>query len=216
MARFTTTGDYLYSVSNFNLKVFGLKNLAKPALISEVSLGWGIETIFPHGDNLFIGANDGMYILDNSNPELPELLSRFNHAQACDPVFVVGDLAYVTLRDGNRCQNFNNQLDVVDVSNLSWPKLLATHPMHNPHGLSVADNHVFICENDEGLKVFDVTDIESIGDQMVEHVKGLQTYDIITLPNKVAMVIGADGLYQFDYSDPSNLKQISVIPVSRN
>ena len=96
---------------------------------------------------------------------------------------------------------------------LRRPELLATHAMHNPHGLSIADDHIFICENDEGLKVFDASDIETIGESLTDHVKGFTTYDIITLSNKVALVIGADGLYQFDYSDPSDLKQLSVISV---
>lgn len=214
LARFAATGDYLYSVSNFDLKVFGLNDLTKPDLINTVNIGWGIETIFPYGENLFIGANDGMYIFDNSDPENPRRLSKFQHARACDPVYVDGNIAYVTLRNGTQCENFNNQLDVVDVSRLTAPKLLATHEMHNPHGLSVADGHVFICENDEGLKVFDASDVDQIGSSLTAHIKGFRTYDIITLPNKVALVIGGDGLYQFDYSDPSNLRQLSVIPVN--
>ncbi len=124
-----------------------------------------------------------------------------------------GNLAYVTLRGGTICENFTNQLDVVDVSNLTRPELLATHPMHNPHGLSVADNHVFICENDQGLKVFDASNIEMIQENLTDHITGFRTFDVITLPNKVAIVVGADGLYQFDYSDPADLKQLSVISV---
>ena len=77
LARFTIASGYLYSVSNFDLKVFDLSNANKPRLITETNVGWGIETIFPSGENLFLGANDGMYIFDNSNPERPSLLSKF-------------------------------------------------------------------------------------------------------------------------------------------
>ena len=40
-----------------------------------------------------------MFIYDNTNPQAPYFLSRFQHAEACDPVFVEGDYAYVTLRE---------------------------------------------------------------------------------------------------------------------
>ena len=44
-------------------------------------------------------------------------------------------------------------MDVVDVSDLMNPTLLATHQMHRPHGLSVVDNSLYICEEDQGVKV---------------------------------------------------------------
>jgi len=37
------------------------------------------------------------------------------------------------LRSGTECQGFANQLDVVDISDLSNPSLLKTYPMDNPH-----------------------------------------------------------------------------------
>ncbi len=216
LARFAITSQYLYTIDERSLKVFDLTNAAQPRLANTTHVGWGIETIFPYEDKLFLGANDGMYIFDNSDPLRPRQLSKFQHARACDPVFVDGNIAYVTLRDGTRCQNFNNQLDVVDVTDLEDPKLLATYEMHNPHGLSLADDHLFICENDEGLKVFDASDWQKIGERLTSHVKGFTTYDVIALgAHDLAMVIGKDGLYQFNFADPKKLKELSVIPVER-
>lgn len=216
MARFTISGDYLYTVNSWQIKVFDIKNLVQPSLANTVDVGWGIETIFPYKDNLFLGSNSGMFIFDKSDPVAPVLLSVFAHAQACDPVFVSGDLAYVTLRGGTPCQNFNNQLDVVDISNLSNPKLLRTYPMDNPHGLSLSDNNLYICEGDFGLKVFDASDWEKIDKNRLTHLKGFATFDIITLSDKkLAMVIGKDGFYQFDITNPSALKELSVLPVAK-
>jgi hypothetical protein len=216
MARFTIAGgQYLYTVDEFNLRVFNLAQASNPVAAGVTNIGWGIETIFPYGEQLFIGSNNGMFIYSISNPLQPVQLARFQHAQACDPVFVDGNRAYVTLRDGNDCQNFINQLDVIDISNLTNPRLLRTWPMHNPHGLSVFDGEIYICEKTQGLKVFDVTDINRIGDRLLEHISGFTAFDIIILPNKkIALVIGADGLYQFDISDPANLRQLSILPVN--
>lgn len=217
MARFTiAAGQYMYTVDENNLRVFNLAQGASPSLDAVVPIGWGIETIFPLGQNLFIGANNGMYIYSISNPLQPVQLSRFQHAQACDPVFVSGNVAYVTLRDGNACQNFINQLDVIDVSNLTNPRLLKSYPMHNPHGLSVTDNTLYLCENTQGLKVFDVSNWNAISQHLLSHQKGFTAYDVITLPGKnIAMVIGQNGLRQFDTTDPRNLRLLSVIDINR-
>ena len=46
--------------------------------------------------------------------------------------------------------------------------------------------------------------------------RDLTLYDVITLNNENALVIGDDGFFQFDISDPKNVKEISRIPVERN
>ncbi|MEN0006468.1 MAG: hypothetical protein AAF798_20110 [Bacteroidota bacterium] len=215
MARFAIMGPYLYAIDNYSMDLFDLSNATQPALAGTVDIGWGIETIFPYNDYLFIGSMSGMFIMDNTDPLNPTQVGVFQHAQACDPVFVDGNIAYVTLRDGNECQNFINQLDVVDVTDVTNPELLATYQMHNPHGLSVAKDHLYICENDQGLKVFDASEWQKIAERMVAHVKGFQAYDIIALGNKnLAMVIGSDGLYQFDITDPAAPKELSVLSKS--
>lgn len=214
MARFTLSDTYLYTVDNSNLNVFDVSNASKPQKANTVNVGWGIETIFPYGDNLFIGSQSGMFIFDNKNPLSPTLLSTFQHARACDPVFVEGNLAYVTLRDGTPCEGFQNQLDIVDISSLYNPRLLKTHPMHNPHGLSVVDKTVFLCDGSAGLKVFDATDWKKL--DLKSHLDHFATYDVIALPSvNRAIVVGKDGLYQFDITNPSKLQELSRIPVAK-
>jgi hypothetical protein len=214
MARFTLYDQYLYTVDNSNLRVFDVKNAAAPNLVNTVQVGWNIETIYPYGENLFIGSRSGMYIYDNSNPLQPRQLSVFQHARACDPVFVENNLAYVTLHSGTPCEGFENQLDIIDVSNLRNPKLLKTHPMHRPHGLSVVNGIVYLCEDDEGLKVLNAKDWNKL--ETLSHLKHLTTYDVIALPKEnIAIVVGKDGLYQFDITNPEKLKELSRIPVEK-
>lgn len=217
MARFTLVGDYLYSVGQSDMNVFSISNLDAPALVNTLNLGWGIETIIPHEDKLFIGSNSGMQIWDNSNPAAPSFLSEFNHAQACDPVFVKGNYAYVTLRDGNACQGFVNQLDLIDISDIQNPFLEKTFQMDNPHGLSIDENNLFLCEGTHGLKVFDIDDPKKLGDNKVSHVKNVSAYDVIALPGEsdVLLMIGEGGFFQYDYSNPRDLKEISRILVEQ-
>ncbi|AFK03095.1 hypothetical protein Emtol_1955 [Emticicia oligotrophica DSM 17448] len=212
MARFTLYNDYLYAVSQSDLLVFDVKTNNKPAQQTKINLGWGIETIFPYKDKLFIGSNTGMYIFDNKNPEKPERLSIFQHARACDPVIVHNDVAYVTLRTG-WCGVAPNRLDVVNVSNLSSPSLIKSYDMQQPAGLGIDFPNLFICESQYGLKTFDASSSTNI--ILQQHIEKIDAYDVIPLEGKHLLMVGKDGLYQYDTSNPKNLKQLSVIPVKR-
>lgn len=212
MARFTLYDNYLYTVSQSDMQLFDIKTPSDPKKGNKVSMGWGIETIFPYKDKLFIGSQTGMHIYDNSNPEKPVRMSTFDHARVCDPVVVHEDKAYVTLRSGTTCQGFTNQLDVVDVSNLYSPRLLKSYPMKNPHGLGIDFPNLFICEGEYGLKTFNASDAMKIDE--LEHLEGFNAYDVIPL-GKSLLLIGQDGFYQYDYSNPRKLKLLSKIPVQR-
>ena len=213
MARFTVADDYLYTIDGAEIKIFDVKQ-SSPALKNQLTLQWGIETLFPMAGSLFIGSNAGLIIYDITNPEAPQYLSTFSHATACDPVVVQGNTAYVTLRDGTPCQGFVNQLDVVDVSNLTNPSLIKSYSMQNPHGLSVLDETLYLCEGSFGLKTFDITNSKQISQNLLDHVTGLFAYDVIVLPpGDHVMVVGQNGLYQFDATDRSDLKQLSVLAI---
>ncbi|MCG8307881.1 MAG: hypothetical protein MI975_10865 [Cytophagales bacterium] len=215
MARFTIMKNHLYSISNSNMQVFDITNLDEPVPGANLNIGWGIETIFPYKDNLFIGSQSGMIIYDNTDPDLPTHLSTFSHIVSCDPVVVEDDLAYVTLRGGTGCRNnFTNQLDVIDISDLKNPKLLVTHPMTNPHGLGIDNGILFLCEGKAGLKVFDASDIYKIPKNLLAYYGDMDAFDVIPYNNNLIM-IGNDGLYQFDYSDPENIKLLSSISINR-
>lgn len=212
MARFTIYDNYLYTVSQSDLLLFNIKTLNQPTQMSKINLGWGIETIFPYKDKLFIGSNTGMYIFDNKNPEKPVQQSIFQHARACDPVVVHNDIAYVTLRTG-WCGTAPNQLDVVNVSNLTSPSLIKSYQMQQPAGLGIDFPNLFICESQYGLKSFDATSATNI--TLQQHIEKINAYDVIPLEGKHLLMVGKDGLYQYDTSNPKDMKQLSVIPVKR-
>lgn len=213
MARFTIMGDYLYAIDESGMDLFDLGDPGNPAKTNRVEIGWGIETIFPYEDKLFIGSNSGMFIYDNSVPTAPVQLSAFAHARACDPVFVNGDYAYVTLRSGNECDGFTNQLDLVEITDLMNPVLRKTYPMDNPHGLTIRNQKLFLCEGEFGFKSFDITDPLAIDENPLDHEKGLHAFDAISLPgnDEVVMVIGEDGFYQYSVDAEGGMELLSKI-----
>lgn len=211
IARFAITDDYLYAVDQWSMQVFDISTKSLPVRGQTVDLGWGIETIFPYEDHLFLGAVNGMHIYDISSRGNPSFVSTYQHITSCDPVVVSGDHAYVTLRSGSFCQGFTNQLDVINISNVSQPWLEASFPMDNPHGLGIDGETLFIAEGEYGLKVFNASDIQTIGSNLIAHFTDIHALDVIPLDN-LLMVIGNDGLFQYQYLD-NEVELLSDIPI---
>ncbi|MCE7042129.1 LVIVD repeat-containing protein [Dyadobacter sp. CY312] len=214
MARFALNNDFLYTVSLTSLHLFDISKPTAPTTSGEINVGRNIETIFPYENKLFIGSANGMFIYDNADPKNPKQLSVFQHGTACDPVVVANDIAYVTLRTGTACWGTQNQMDLVDVSDASSPKLIKTYQMQNPHGLSVDFPTLYLCEGDFGLRIFDVTDKMGIDKNMLSTFSNIHAYDVITM-GKNLLVIGKDGFYQYDASDVKDVKLLSRILVKK-
>lgn len=212
MARFTLLNNHLYTVGQSDLSLFDVKTASNPVFVKSINLGWGVETIFPYDNKLFIGTNRGMHIFNASDAANPVKLSTYSHVFACDPVVVQGKYAYVTLRTGNMCRQATNQLEVVDIEDSSNPQPVAVYPMQNPHGLSVSGNNLFLCEGNYGLKTFNITDKKLIANNLLQHLKSIKSYDVIAGP-KSLIVTGDGGVYQFNYINPNSLLQLSKITI---
>jgi hypothetical protein len=155
--------DILYTIDNNEMHFFDIEDEDNPIENGSIFIGWGIETLFPYGDKLFIGSQSGMMIYNLENPLAPEKISEYWHITSCDPVVVDGDWAYVTLRAGNRCGAGTSQLDIIDISRLEEPELRKTYPMEEPYGLGIDKNILFVCDGEAGLKVYDASDPLRVG-----------------------------------------------------
>jgi hypothetical protein len=215
MARFTVNNNFLYALDAGDVLPFDISYGVKPHAKERKAVAWDIETIFPHQSNLFIGSSSGMYILDLSNPASPQMVSTYAHIRSCDPVVVEENYAYVTLRSGTECQGFTNQLEVIDIQNLQNPQLVSTYSMTNPHGLGIDQGTLFVCDGDAGLKVYDAANVNTISSNLLAHYTDINAFDVIPL-NDVLVMIGRNGLFQYDYSDPKHIKLLSHLPVHEN
>ena len=121
----------------------------------------------------------------------------------------------MTLRSGNTCARGVNQLEVIDISNLKDPQLVKAYPMTNPHGLGIDEKTLFICDGDAGLKAYDASDVNAIDRNQLAHYEDINAVDVIPF-NDVLMMIGADGIFQYDYSDPRNIKLLSKIAITHD
>ncbi|OQP56363.1 LVIVD repeat-containing protein [Niastella populi] len=209
MARFTLMNNYMYTVSTSSLSTWNISNPKDPQFVNTSVIGnQFIETIYPFKDKLFIGSTQGMFIYDVSTPGNPVKQGSFTHVRSCDPVVADDTKAWVTLRSGTACGGNTNQLEVVDITDVTKPFLIKQYSMTNPFGLGKEGNTLFICDGKDGVKVYDAADANNL--KLIKKIDGMDTYDVIA-SNSRALVVAKDGLYQFDYSNVNNIRLLSKI-----
>ncbi len=212
MSRFGLYKDYMYAVIDNYMTVFDLSGGDPKKIVESIPVGWDVETIFPYKDYLFLGTPRGMIIYSVSNPLAPEYMSAIWHVFGCDPVVVEDDLAYVTIHSGNWCGQNNNELLIVDVSDVRSPRHIVTYNMKSPKGLGIDNGALFLC--DDGLQVFKIGDPQQLMANRLVHYAGMDGYDVIPY-NNVLMMIADDGLYQYDYSDLQKISKLSKLSVGK-
>ena len=119
--------------------------------------------------------------------------------------------AYVTLRSGTACGGGNDQLDIIDISDIENPVLVKSYGMQGPYGLGVDGSVLFVYDGKAGLKVYDVTDPSKI--LLLEAIQDRETYDVILTPPR-AIVVGPAGLDQYDYSNTADIQRVSTISIA--
>lgn len=211
LARFAIQGDYLYVVDNKDLTTFSITD-GQLEVTSINELRFGVETIFPYQGNLFIGSIDAMYIFSLDNPSIPVFEGEFSHTVSCDPVVVQGDYAYVSLRlFGCNQAVIDDVVEILDVSNINNPVLISSFfEVETPYGLGIKDDVLYLCQNKNGLRLIDVSD--KTNPTLITTLP-IQSYDVIINNSSNSMiVVGDDGLAQYNITDPRNPERLSLIP----
>lgn len=213
MARFAIKNNALYVLTNYSIKVVDITNVNQPFTLEPVNINFIIETVFLQGDYMYIGGQSGMTIYDITDNFKPKFVSTYMHVTSCDPVVVEGDYAYVTLRSGSPCRNaLTNQLDVIDIKQKTAPRLVKSYGFTSPRGLGIENNILFVCDGEDGLKVFNTSDVLNITGNQIAHFEDIQATDVIPM-NGLLFMVGEGGFYQYDYSTITNISLISKIEV---
>lgn len=212
MSRFAIYQDKLYTVINNQLGIFDLTEETPKKAAEDFHVGRDVETIFSYKNCLFMGTPTGMIIYSVEDPLKPVYQSMIMHAFGCDPVVVENDIAYVTVRSGTFCGQNANELIIVDVSDVKKPKHIVSYGMKGPKGLGIDNGTLFVC--DEGLKIFNAKDSQTIMANRLAHFADINGFDVIPF-NNVLMMIAEDGIYQYDYSDIKHIRRLSHLPIGK-
>ena len=212
LARFIIHESQFYGLNNSSLQAVNISQPTAPVAGTKIETSRMVETIFIDGENLFVGTQTGMLIYNISEPSSPVYEAAYDHFQSCDPVIVKDKLAYVTLRAGNRCGNWQNVMEVIDLKNIQSPVLMKSYTMSEPYGLGIDEKTLFVCDGEAGLKIYNATDPLQIDMNLLKHYTNLKAYDVIPY-NGILIMIAQDGIYQYNYADLQNIKLLSKIPI---
>ncbi len=211
LARCIIVENTLYVLNQWQMQMVDISIQDKPVAKETINLSWMAETVFVDSTFLYIGTQTGMLIYDVKQPAWPVYVSSYDHFQSCDPVVVDDGIAYVTMRSGNRCGSWQNQMDVINVTNPKTPQLLKSYSLAEPFGLGIDNKTLFVCDGSAGLKIYDVTNPLTIDQHLIKTYQAIQATDVIAL-NGILIMISSSGIYQYDYSDLNNIVEISHIP----
>jgi hypothetical protein len=209
-ARFVLINDYLCAITErHSLGILDVSSNS-PKILYNTFSGYDLETIYPFKDKVFLGSAEGTFIYDVSNPASPTEVCSWTHGTACDPVITDGQYAYVTLKSGTNCGGASNELDVLDVSQLPDIYQVGSYPMTGPGGLSKSGNLLFVCDAASGVRVFDASQPRDL--KQINSIDTRNPYDLIATNNDLILV-GADGLYQYNYANPKQISPLSLFNI---
>jgi len=219
-ARFIVNGNFLYVIDDQRIKTYDLSDPVVPAQVDLKEVGTEIESLFRLDNRLFIGSGSGLYIYEIDEQGIPQSLGQADYQlpfEPCDPVVADSQYAYVTLNtleNVSGCgRTFTEQINVLkifDLTQIERPQLIAEYPMFGPKGVGIDGDILFLCDDQAGLKIFNVSDPSNI--EMIIQFDSFTAFDVIPL-NGLLLVVATDNIYQFDYTDLNNIQLISNIPI---
>jgi hypothetical protein len=211
-ARFQINNDALYTIDAFKLNVFNIADPVNAFFVKEVYMtqwfgGGEFETLFIQKDILFVGSTTGMYTVDAEDEFNPYFVSGFEHATACDPVVVFGNTAYITIRGGSTCGAIDDQINVIDVTNIANPTLLSTYLLNEPYGLGIKNGVLYVGCGANGLKIFNAANSAGL---VLENSYTNNVKDVIPLDSHL-ITVGDNTITQYSYGPNFTLTLISQI-----
>jgi len=214
LARFIIYGDYFYGLNMTNMQVINISEPDAPVAGNKVEMQRIVETVFIDSSYLFVGTQTGMLIYSLAQPSSPSFIVNYDHVQSCDPVVVQDNYAYLTMRAGNLCGSFQSAMEVIDLHVISNPQLVKNYPMTDPYGIGIDNKKLFVCDGSAGLKVYDATDPLRVDQHLIQVFPDIQATDVIPYDG-VLILLAGDGIYQYDYTDLSNLQLLSKITIGK-
>lgn len=124
-------------------------------------------------------------------------------------VIVADQIAYV-LKAKNIFNEQKSQLQIIDVSCPSNPKLISSLEMLSPNGFVLKNKTLYIADSYSGLKVLDVSD--SSNPKVVNSISSISSATGIVLVQKLAFLTNLENTLQvIDLSDPANPKFLGSV-----
>lgn len=220
-ARMLGIGDKLYLLGTNTLHVLNISNESAPEAISNQFVTESIESLFFNEEHLFVGSQEGMFIYSLDDGGIPQFESVTSYefwpdVLPCDPIAANDSHAFSTLsttiESGSPCQRWVqiNELRVFDITNVQEPINVNTIQMEEPKGIGIDGDLLFICENNNGIRVYDIADPTDMS--LIYSDAGFVARDVIAA-NGLLLVMGDNKIHQYDYTDIENINKLSLYEI---
>lgn len=134
------------------VQLIDVSNLSSPTLRGSYNAGDYVSNVYVSSGTAYVAADDGLHILDVTNPSLPKRVGFYSQNE-CHDVFVSGGLAYTAM---------SGCLEIVDVTHPTTPTRRGKLSFTPAYGLSLSDKKVFLAlQNSHGLGIVDVSNPSS-------------------------------------------------------
>lgn len=161
------------------------------------SILWtGMQELYPLDDYVYCAFQNGLVVIDVSEPENPIAVSWTHLQGQCKGVFAEGDYAY--LAEGA------SGLFIVDISDPAHPVPVGScDTPDDAQRVFVQGDYAYVSDVPNGLRIIDISDAGNpalIGNYITEgYIKG-----VFASGDYVYAAVGTAGLDIIDVSDPSN------------
>jgi len=224
LARMAFCDRSLYVLGNSQLSTYSLTNSDELLNTNNTPMNWGQEALIRRGDFLYVASTSALEIYDIADCDVPTRLGTAPHRWARDPVAVEGNRAVLTTRWGNPDDgnpddgSSGGEIMVFDITDRTNPELLRRHAMTFPVGIAMHEGTVYVCDEVDGLRVFDFSTELSGGldRHEIERHEDDGVVDVAVLPyasGTTLLTIGGERLRQYAHQDGGALDQLVSLEV---
>lgn len=197
-------GSLLYTVGTSGFSIHDIGNPSEPIELAQISV-LGAMQLAVGGTHAFLTAewNDGVWVMDVSDPAIPRLIRKIEVGRQAHSVAVEGNRLMVGWRD--------HQYELFDISDVTNPRSLDRFDVSGVSlDVEVRSNTAYIADGAAGVQILDVTDYGSI-----QHLGRYPTTNIVwdvALDGRILYAAaGAGGVQILDVSNAREPARIGVI-----
>lgn len=197
-----------------------IANPAAPVALSSLALT-NAAVLYIEGNYAYVGLEDdnalgGLAIVNIADPTRMTLVSTLATGGAAGGVAKVGNYVYLTHRE---LETGFTGLKVIDVSNLSSPRVVKTLNRTSMEEIKIVGNTAFITAGTQGLEIFDVSNPANPSSQSLTLLAAGASYALsVDVVEKYAFVTDYDGakLYALDISNKTRPTVVKSFATSQN
>jgi hypothetical protein len=154
-------GRYTYLAEGAGLTIISVENASSPARVARLPLPALALDVALQDSVAYVAAQDGLYIIDVSNPALPEQRGQYVAAGGFNAVDVVAGRAYLTAEgvySPTMDLYLGRALRILDTSNLTAPRVLGVYETQDRLGnIEVVAGLAYIAGH-HGFRIVDVAE----------------------------------------------------------